>query len=110
MNSSDLVFRYIDDYYRNAAIRPKMYFRSPECYENVVQAFEGLRDEILDIENALTNPRHTYADYLVASGFGSATFTTRYKESHPKERHPDEEFYKAYSEFLMEYLKWSRGK
>lgn len=105
MNTIDKILQYIDDYYRYARLRPPMYFSTPDCYEDVVFSFENLRDFILDSENPLTCPRHSYSDFLLANGFGSARFTTRYKESHPEGTYNDDDFFKAYSEFLMEYLK-----
>lgn len=108
MKDTDRILQLIDEYYRHAVLRPGMYFHTLECFENVVQTLESLRDQIKDLESPTPYPTHTYSDYLHDKGMGVATFTHRYKESHPEGSYTDVEFYKAYSDFLMGYLECGR--
>jgi len=98
----DRVLEFIDDYYRHAFQRPKMYFSCPEACEDVIYAIEGLRAVMLDSSGDL------YGDYLDAHGFGPSRFITRYKEARGGRIVDDDDFYKQYSEFVMEYVKSGR--
>ena len=108
MSVTNKVLEFIDEYYRNAVQRPRMYFSSPESFEDIVIVLERLLDMV--INNESKHPSGTYPDFLESSGFGSASFTIRYKEGCEKESIDEDKFYKAYSEFLMEYLNSGREK
>ena len=108
MSTTDLVIEFIDDVYRCSTDRPQMKFMSPECFEEVVVYYESLRDYLLNLELRTSNYGSTYADYLLSKGFGVGRFTTRYKESYPDSECRDDELFKAFSEFLIEYINCGR--
>lgn len=108
MNTADRVIQYIDDVYRHSFDRPRMQFTSPESFEEVVIYFEQLRDFLLDLECQSSNFRFTYSDYLVSKGFGAGRFTSKYMESHPDSECRVDDLFKAYSEFLIEYIDCGR--
>ena len=107
MCDSEKVLKFIDEFYSNAAQRPQMYFASPESFEDTVSVLERIRDILVNC--ASEDQLDTYSNYLFKKGFGTFSFSHNYKQTHAK-NYTEEEFYKAYSKFLMEYLKWSRGK
>ena len=107
MSDVDKVLEFIDNVYSNASQRPKMYFTSPEAFEDTVSVLERLRDLLV---NRLSEAQlDTYSNYLFRKGFGNFSFSRSYKQSQAN-NYTEDEFYKAYSEFLMEYLKNGRGQ
>ena len=107
MSDVDKVLGFIDSFYSNASQRPKMYFTSPEAFEDTVSVLERLRDLLV---NRLPETQlDTYSNYLFRKGFGNFSFSSSYKQSQAN-NYTEDEFYKAYSEFLMEYLKNGRGQ
>lgn len=108
MNVSELVLKYIDNLYRQSVDRPQMQYMSPECFEDVVYYFEDLRDYLLDLESPSSEPRSTYADYLLSKGFGVGRFTLKYRQSHPESNCIDENLYSAFSDFLIAYIDCGR--
>ena len=51
MSVTNKVLEFIDEYYRNAVQRPRMYFSSPESFEDIVIVLERLRDMVINNES-----------------------------------------------------------
>jgi hypothetical protein len=49
MSDVDKVLEFIDNFYSNASQRPKMYFTSPEAFEDTVSVLERLGNEHLKL-------------------------------------------------------------
>ena len=61
MSDVDKVLEFIDNFYSNASQRPKMYFTSPEAFEDSVSVLERLRDLLV---NRLSEAQlDTYSNY-----------------------------------------------
>lgn len=109
MNELQKVLDFIDEYYRQIFRRPGMYFSKPEACEDVVFMVESIRDFIVGGLDDTPPRLMSYSDFLGQKGFGSAGFTTRFKEWRGEEGYTEREFYTNYFLYLEEYLEQTRG-
>ena len=79
---SDSLDSFIRRRARDMLDRPKMYADSPETLESIL----CLLDEILGCHGTACSPHrefHSYTDYLVDRGFGSASYCSRMRLDTP---------------------------